>query len=69
MIFYTGDIHGDPRPVKHFILFNSLTSDDLIIILGDAGLGFDYFTSELFHQFNNDFHFAIHPLSVWIIIK
>lgn len=40
MIYYTGDIHGDPRPLRHFIILNYLTEDDLIIVLGDAGLNY-----------------------------
>lgn len=40
MIYYTGDIHGETRFIKHFILLNSLTGNDLIVILGDAGLNY-----------------------------
>lgn len=40
LIYCTGDIHGDPRPLKHFIILNNLTHDDLIVVLGDAGLNY-----------------------------
>ncbi|MBO5334241.1 MAG: metallophosphoesterase [Clostridia bacterium] len=40
LIYYTGDIHGETRFIKHFILLNYLTENDLIVILGDAGLNY-----------------------------
>ena len=45
MAFYiTGDTHGKLKPVKRFAKNEELTSDDAIIILGDAG--FNYFGDE-----------------------
>ena len=40
MVFYTGDIHGETRKIKHFILLNNLERGDIIVILGDAGLNY-----------------------------
>ena len=40
MVYYTGDIHGDVRQICDFILKNNLTSDDVVVILGDAGLNY-----------------------------
>lgn len=40
MIHYTGDIHGDIKPILAFIEKHSLTQDDTIVILGDAGLNY-----------------------------
>lgn len=40
MVYYTGDIHGNPYKICDFISSNSLTSDDIIVILGDAGINY-----------------------------
>ena len=40
MIFYTGDIHGNPNKILNFINNHALSSDDVIVILGDAGLNY-----------------------------
>lgn len=40
MVYITGDIHGDPRNLIRFSEAHSLTSEDTIIILGDAGFNF-----------------------------
>ena len=40
MVYYTGDIHGEVRKVCDFILKNNLTSDDVIVILGDVGINY-----------------------------
>lgn len=40
MVYITGDIHGDPRDLIRFSEAHSLTSEDTIIILGDAGFNF-----------------------------
>lgn len=40
MAYITGDIHGDPRDLIRFSEVHSLTSEDTIIILGDAGFNF-----------------------------
>lgn len=37
MVYITGDMHGDPRNLVRFSEAHSLTSEDTIIILGDAG--------------------------------
>ena len=45
MTFYvTGDKHGKLKPVKRFAKDDGLTTEDTIIILGDAG--FNYFKDE-----------------------
>lgn len=41
MIYVTGDIHGDTTRIENFIDRFSLTSKDVIVILGDAGLNFN----------------------------
>ena len=40
MVYYTGDIHGNPYKICDFISSHSLTSDDIIVILGDAGINY-----------------------------
>lgn len=41
MHFYiTGDTHGDFRRIKQFCLENDTTAEDVIIILGDAGINY-----------------------------
>jgi len=40
MVFFTGDIHGDIYSVIEFIEEQELTSDDIIVLLGDVGLNF-----------------------------
>ena len=40
MVYYTGDIHGEVRKVCDFIIKNKLTSDDVIVILGDVGINY-----------------------------
>lgn len=40
MVYITGDMHGDPRNLIRFSKAHSLTSEDTIIILGDAGFNF-----------------------------
>ena len=58
MVYYTGDIHGDIRKICDFILKNNLTSDDVVVILGDAGLNYygnnkgDAKRKELLDKFN-----------------
>lgn len=58
MVYYTGDIHGDIRQICDFILKNNLTSDDVVVILGDAGLNYygnnkgDAKRKELLDKFN-----------------
>lgn len=41
MIYYTGDIHGNPYPIIEFCENMDLTEDDVIVILGDVGLNYD----------------------------
>ena len=38
MIYYTGDIHGNPTKILNFITKHALSSDDAVVILGDAGM-------------------------------
>ena len=40
MIYYTGDIHGDVRPLIYFISEQELKSEDIVVILGDVGLNY-----------------------------
>lgn len=40
MIYITGDTHGDMRRIVNFCKKNNLTREDVIIILGDAGINF-----------------------------
>ena len=40
MIYYTGDIHGNPNKILNFINDHSLSRDATIVILGDAGLNY-----------------------------
>ena len=40
MIYYTGDIHGDPIDVVAFAEHYNLTSADVIVILGDVGANY-----------------------------
>lgn len=47
MLFCTGDTHGNPRRLntKNFPQQHNMTKDDLVIILGDAGLIWDMYPS------------------------
>ncbi len=40
MVYYTGDIHGDISRVISFIENNKLTSEDILVLLGDVGLNY-----------------------------
>lgn len=40
MVFYTGDIHGDIKPLLNFIVQFDMTEKDTIVVLGDAGLNY-----------------------------
>lgn len=40
MIYITGDIHGDPRPIVGFAEKMKIDKDDTVIILGDVGLNY-----------------------------
>lgn len=40
MIYYTGDIHGNPKKIIDFSIKNKLTSNDIICILGDVGCNY-----------------------------
>ena len=37
MIYYTGDIHGDPYEVIQFCDSKKLTEQDTLVLLGDVG--------------------------------
>jgi len=41
MYFITGDTHGDFRRIEHFCHMVKTTKDDVMIILGDAGINYD----------------------------
>lgn len=40
MVYYTGDIHGNIRKISSFVFNNHLTENDVIVILGDAGINY-----------------------------
>ena len=40
MIYYTGDIHGQKFEVVRLAKRYNLTREDIIVILGDAGLNY-----------------------------
>ena len=44
MIYYTGDLHGVGHKLINFIEQHSITKDDVIVILGDAG--FNYYGND-----------------------
>lgn len=40
MIYYTGDIHGEPNKILYYVSEYNLTSEDIIVILGDVGANY-----------------------------
>ena len=40
MIYYTGDIHGEPNKILYYVSEYNLTSEDAIVILGDVGVNY-----------------------------
>lgn len=40
MIYYTGDIHGEPNKILYYVSEYNLTSEDIIVILGDVGVNY-----------------------------
>ncbi len=40
MVYYTGDTHGQPHKVENFCRKHELTSEDVIVILGDVGANY-----------------------------
>ena len=44
MIYITGDKHSDFREVFYFCYANKTTLDDILIVLGDAGI--NYYANE-----------------------
>lgn len=51
MIYITGDKHGDFREIFYFCYENKTTLDDIMIILGDAGI--NYYANEKDHILKN----------------
>lgn len=51
MIYITGDKHADFREVFYFCYANETTCDDILIVLGDAGI--NYYASELDYKLKN----------------
>lgn len=41
MYFITGDTHGDFRRIEHFCYMANTTKEDVVVILGDAGINYD----------------------------
>ena len=53
MIYVTGDIHGDPRPILNFAEKMNVSRNDIIVILGDVGVNYDQDKrDEIFEAFN-----------------
>ena len=40
MTYITGDTHGDFRRIKEFCRLADTTAEDVIVILGDAGINY-----------------------------
>lgn len=40
MVYFTGDIHGNPNRIVNFAKRMQLTEEDIIIILGDVGINY-----------------------------
>ena len=40
MIYYTGDIHGNPREIVQFCDRHKLTEQDTLVLLGDVGANY-----------------------------
>jgi len=40
MIYYTGDMHGDANKILYYVSEYNLTSEDVIVILGDVGVNY-----------------------------
>lgn len=40
MVYYTGDIHGDPGALVSFAEENGLAEKDILVILGDVGANY-----------------------------
>lgn len=40
MIYFTGDIHGEPWGIKKFCTRMKLTNEDIVILLGDVGVNY-----------------------------
>ena len=41
MVYITGDTHGNFNRIKNFCARNNTTKNDILIILGDAGINYD----------------------------
>jgi len=54
MVYYTGDIHGRKYEIVRFCKKMNLTSDDVIVILGDVGA--NYFGDERDDELKQAFH-------------
>ncbi len=64
MVYITGDTHGETRRLRHFYLSESLSPQDCVIILGDAGYNFyggekDWWAKKKLEKFEATF-FCIH---------
>lgn len=51
MIYITGDKHTDFREVFYFCYANETTLDDILIVLGDAGI--NYYANEKDYMIKN----------------
>ncbi len=64
MIYITGDKHADFREVFYFCYVNETTLDDILIVLGDAGINYyandkDYILKDSLKEYPITF-FCIH---------
>lgn len=60
MIYFTGDIHGNPKKVLKFAEKMQLASNDVIVILGDVGANyFQDFRDDIIKEKLNDIGVAI----------
>ena len=54
MIYYTGDIHGSAFELQAFCRKMELTSDDIIVLLGDVGA--NYYGNKRDQRFKQALH-------------
>lgn len=50
MIYFTGDIHGEPWDIKKFCLKMKLTAEDIVVLLGDVGVNYYRDTRDEFRK-------------------
>ena len=60
MVYFTGDIHGNPTGISLFCNRNHLKRDDIVILLGDVGANYyggirDHLTKSMFAELSPTF--------------